>query len=512
MAKSIPIPDGLWECVGTELISKGYVKDPKRLRSIKNPAIRWLLLTDEEWKFYNEILLCFDLNFKKSEDPADGFSRNLYVSETLKRKYILRNSPKTKRFIIERGFIFFDNVILMNERVTIEIFQESRDAAIKSFGTFFYSLDSIRLAILILEMIDIIRYKLGKFFIGNISDESQVQYQILEKFLDDYHLNPINFDLPINERNMGQQEFEDAFFKNLWKALNQKKPTILRDSSGREIARFNIGELIKETKGTFAVRFGSIGLTVNRKFIGLGHIQYSPQLLGARNTQEILNSWNYIIKRFKVNASDLQFALEASSIVRLLLTGVEIGQDVNILSVFVDLTKLESLGINIEPKIKEFGRAIKGHLRSFTLLEEENMLKALGVALELRSYLNNVSSESALARIANFNGFEVAFGINPDLKINKKGIEVKNANSPDFRTCLRKALGQPHDIIAIEVNSLEQLEIQDYQNTWSEETNIKTAISNAIESKDYDEVVLLFMPTVKSGIRAKVIYLNKNPA
>ena len=195
-----------------------------------------------------------------------------------------------------------------------------------------------------------------------------------------------------------------------------------------------------------------------------------------RNTQEILNSWNYIIKRFKVNASDLQFALEASSIVRLLLTGVEIGQDVNILSVFVDLTKLESLGINIEPKIHEFRRAIKGHLRSFTSLEEENMLKALGVALDLRSYLNNVSSESALARIANFNGFEVAFGINPDLKINKKGIEVKNANSLDFRTCLRKAIDQPHDIIAIEVNSLEQLEIQDYQNTWSEETNIKTAI------------------------------------
>ena len=46
---------------------------------------------------------------------------------------------------------------------------------------------------------------------------------------------------------------------------------------GKEIARFNIGELVKETKGTFTVRFGSIGLTVNGKFIGLGHIQYSPE-------------------------------------------------------------------------------------------------------------------------------------------------------------------------------------------------------------------------------------------
>ena len=61
----------------------------------------------------------------------------------------------------------------------------------------------------------------------------------------------------------------------------------------------------------------------------------------------------------------------------------------------------------------------------------------------------------ALQVIANFYGFEVAFGINPDLKINKKGMEVKNANSLDFRTCLRKAIDQPHDIVAIEVSSLD---------------------------------------------------------
>ena len=65
------------------------------------------------------------------------------------------------------------------------------------------------------------------------------------------------------------------------------------------------------------------------------------------------------------------------SIVRLLLTGVEIGQDVNILSVFVDLTKLESLGINIESKIHEFGRAIKGHLRRFTSLEERKYVEGV---------------------------------------------------------------------------------------------------------------------------------------
>lgn len=467
MAKSIPIPYDLWDYLEKELTRRGFVSSTKKIDEIKCPNVRWLLLTDEEWKSYHEKLHFFDLTSKPTEDPADGFSRNLYVSETLKRKYLLRNSPETKRFIVEHGFIFFDNVLLMNERVTVEIFEESRQASINSFGTYFFSLDSTRLSILILEMIRIFQNKLGKSFIGNISEDSQVPYQILETYLEHHNVNPAIFELPINERNSGQQELEDTFFKNLWKALNQKKPTILRDYKGKEIARFSIGELIKEKNGNIAIRFGSIGLTVKGKFIGLGHIQYGPEFLGARNTREVFDAWNYIVKRFKVNASDLQFVLEASSLMRLMLIGVEIGQDVNILSVFIDLTKLESLGINIEPKINEFGRQIKGHLKSFSTLEKENILLALmGVALKLRSYLNNVSSESALARIANYYGFDVAFGKNPDLTINKKGIEVKNSNSPDFRTCLIKAQTQPHDIIAIEVNSLEQLEIQDYQSIW----------------------------------------------
>jgi len=477
---------------------------------MKNPDIRWLLLDNEEWKMYYDKLNIVNLwNLNAVDKDTETFYFNMFVVEMLRRKTLLKKYPETKKMIVERGFINYDNVLMMNEQVTEDIFREETELCTRKFGNYFYSIDSIRLSILVLEIINIYKFRLGKSFTGTLTEKDMLPYEILENYLEKHGINPKIFELPITVRSVEQKQFEDTIFNNIWKALMQKEPSILKDNNGKEIAIFNIGELIKEKKGKIRITFGSMGLTVKGNFVGLGHIQYSPEFLGARNIREVLDAWNYMINKFRVNPEDLQMALESSSLMGLLLTGIEEGKDVNILSIFVDLKELESLGINIEPKVQEFGEEIRGHIRSFCKLEKKNMWHAILVAQALRKYLSNASSECSLARIAKFYGFSVNFKKNPDLIINGKGFEVKRANSLDFRTCLRDAQKQPHEIIAIEVNSLKEIVTPNHEAIWTEETNLKTAIKASLEVKWEGDVVLLFMGTTTKGLRARILCLTK---
>ena len=77
---------------------------------------------------------------------------------------------------------------------------------------------------------------------------------------------------------------------------------------------------------------------------------------------------------------------------------------------------------------------------------------------KLREYLSNVSSECLLARISKSYGFDVRLAKHPDLIINNKRVEVKRAQY-NISNSIRSAQTQPHDIIAIEVDSLKEIEI-----------------------------------------------------
>jgi hypothetical protein len=49
MAKSVFIPAGLWHFVGIELLSLEYLNENSITTEVfEEPAIRWLLLNDEE--------------------------------------------------------------------------------------------------------------------------------------------------------------------------------------------------------------------------------------------------------------------------------------------------------------------------------------------------------------------------------------------------------------------------------------------------------------------------------
>ncbi|MCW3977900.1 MAG: hypothetical protein NWE77_08210 [Candidatus Bathyarchaeota archaeon] len=165
----------------------------------------------------------------------------------------------------------------------------------------------------------------------------------------------------------------------------------------------------------------------------------------------------------------IQMAFEACLLAMLLTTRVEAGKNVYIFSLIVDLHELDSMGIDTSPKIEEFGKQIRSHMRIFEKLKDTKIWLALFKAGNLREYLSNVSSECRLARFAKLCGFDVKLMKHPDLIINGKNIKVKRASSFDRYACLsnpiEEGLKRSPDIIAIEVHSLQKRNIKDFETT-----------------------------------------------
>lgn len=510
MAKRIVIPNDLWYFVGCELFERGYINRNALLRTKETPKIRWELLGKEEWQACSHLNM---LNLKGCESKEVGAWEeasyiNMYVAETLKRKKLLKKYPETKRLVVEKGFINFDNVVLMSESRTEDLFREVNQKSINLLNRpLIFSLDAERLAIFILELIHIYQFRAGQDFIGKMLDDGILENQILLSYLEAHSLEPKNFELETRTTSKERERNEERFFKNMWNALNQKKPSILRDNKGKEIAKFDIGRLFRENEGKIEVDFGSFGLKVEGNFVGLGHILYDSEYLGAQSIQEVLESWNWLLEKTHVDSEILQMALNTSSLIIILKTGIEEGLDVYIFNLAINLRRLESLGVNVTPKIEEFGEEIRGHIRSFQKWEKKRIWEGIVTTQKLRKYLCNVSSECYLALISKFYGLDVRLGKHPDLIINDKKVEVKRASSYNLSSSIKSAQGQIHDIIAIKVDSLKQRPIPHHEATWLNEEKLKDAIMNALTLRQTGDIVLLFMTTLE-GLKGRIILLE----
>lgn len=315
----------------------------------------------------------------------------------------------------------------------------------------------------------------------------------------------------MSKKSDEQKWIEQQIRQNILKALNQKQPSILRDKNGKEIGEFNIGELFSIKEGKIHVDFGQIGLKTKGNFVGMGYILYSPEIFGGSNVQNVLDSWDWLIRKIQVNEETLQIALEACSLSLLLLTGVDMGTNIYIFSLIVDLYELDSLGVDTSAKIAEIGKQIRSYMRIFEKLKDIRIWKALFRTEDLRLHLSNVSSECRLARIAKRYGFDVKLGVHPDLTINGKKVEVKRISSFDrfasLSNPIEEGLNQNPDIIAIEVNSLEKRNIKGFKTKWFGRGNLRSTLETALAFKRNGNCILLFSGTTE-GLEGRIILLK----
>ena len=194
-----------------------------------------------------------------------------------------------------------------------------------------------------------------------------------------------------------------------------------------------------------------------------------------------------------------------------MLTGVDIGTNIYIFSLIVDLYELDSLGVDTSAKIAEIGKQIRSYMRIFDKLKDTKIWKALSRTEDLRLYLSNVSSECRLARIAKRYGFDVKLGVHPDLTIDGKKIEVKRVSSFDkfagLSNPIEEGLKQNSDITVIEVHSLEKRSIKGFKTTWLGRGNLRSTLKTALSFKRNGNCILLFSGTTE-GLEGRVILLK----
>jgi hypothetical protein len=515
MARSIRIPNDLWFIVGRALSSMGYIdKDSPILDKKETPTVRAILLEKEEWQSYCSQLKLINPNYMRDaeEELETACSFTLFIAETLKRKDLLEQFPEIVPWHVEKRFVGFENAILINADETEETFKQVDEVHLYRFGKpFYFTVDSCRLAFLILEFMHIYESKLGKSFTENDLDESILQNKIFLLYLKAYSLHPKDFKLDFFGKSDQQESIEKQIHQNILKALKQKQPSFLTDDDGNKIAEFNVGKLFSIKEGKLQVDFGQIGLKVKGNYVGLGHILYAPWLFGARNVQEVLDSWNWFLKETKVSEETLQIALEACSLLRLLLTGRDEGENVHFFSLLVNLHELDLAGIYTRPKTEEFGHKIRSYMRKFEKRIDREPWRAILGMENLRTELSNLSSECMLARVAEFFGYSVKLGKHPDLTINNKKIEVKRLSSydkyADLSNPINEGLIQNPYIIAIQVNSFEKRSIKGYKAKWLGRGNLNTALKTALAFGKSGNCVLLFSGT-KQGLKGRIVLLK----
>ena len=511
MRKTVYIPQGLWQFVGKSLLSLGYINDDSLNININNePLIRWRLLNNAEWQEDCEQIKLMNFDFsvvKQEEMPIDIYLINVYVRETFRNKERIEHFADSQRQIILKGYIGYDNVILMNKDAIDTQFKETTEEIQKLGKSVNLTPDCCRLALFVKELISIYKFRIREFE-KPLSDDGILENTIMLNFLESISIDSLNFQLSLSEQTAETELFEEKLRANIVKALDQKSPTIIYDNNNDPIVKFDVGKLFRIEDGNIHVNFGCFGLKTDGNLVGLGHMLYSPKFFGANDVNSVVNAWNWFIKEVHVGEDDLQMAFESSSLAMLLSTGVEPGKDISVFALIVDLYELDSMGIKTKPKLEEFGYQVRSHIRKYQDLITRKAWKAIIKADSLKDYLSNVSSECRLARTAKSYGFEIEFGKHPDLKINGKGIEVKSLSSYSLSNPIDEAMKQPHDIIAIDVKSLEWRPIPNRRSTWLGTDDLKKVLQTALACGNQGNVVLLFMHTIQ-GTEGRIILLKR---
>lgn len=320
--------------------------------------------------------------------------------------------------------------------------------------------------------------------------------------------------------------------KNI-KKFSESQPWEQKLENGKIYCACYLPEMIVFDNKTnnFNVDFGNVGLKRIGNLIGLGGFYYDADYYFAVSPEKVIEAWNWFNVKTESN-DDYWMAIEAETVWDFLrynwrpsTSDFRESLIVNILSLVVDLYRLDSLQVDVTTKLLEIkNEKIRGNMEAYRKLvdnEIHNNAKSTKDAFlrirKIRQELANLSAESRLAIFAKDKGFDVIISKSPDLLINKKRVEVKrpkvkfvNARKQadinnsmlflhedksiieDISAHIKKGFDQKADIIAIEVNHLEKRPISGFNSKWlGGIVDLEKALHDAI---DYSKkgTVLLF--------------------
>ncbi|MFX1537885.1 MAG: hypothetical protein ACFFDI_27145 [Promethearchaeota archaeon] len=309
--------------------------------------------------------------------------------------------------------------------------------------------------------------------------------------------------------------------KNL-KKLSESQPWEQRLDNGKIYCACYLPEMIvfDDKTNNFIIDFGDVGLKRIGNLIGLGGFYYDADYYFAVSPEKVIEAWKWFNIKTESN-DDYWMAIEAETVWDFLrynwrpfTMDYRESLIVSILSLVVDLRRLDSLKVDVTTKLSEIkNEKLRGNMETYRKLtdnEFHNSAKSTKNAFlrirKIRQELANLSAETRLAFFAKVKGFNVIISKSPDLLISKKKVEVKrpkvkfvNARKQadmnngmlflhedkcvieDISAHIKKGFDQKADIVAIEVNHLEKRPISGFNSKWlGGIIGLEKALHNAI--------------------------------
>ncbi|MCW4025270.1 MAG: hypothetical protein NWF01_09590 [Candidatus Bathyarchaeota archaeon] len=209
---------------------------------------------------------------------------------------------------------------------------------------------------------------------------------------------------------------------------------------------------------------------------------------------------------------------------------------VDILYLIWALYNLDKLGIDTKEKFSEIRMHCKGRTRTFEKLSKKSQFsydfrfsrEACQRITDIRKTFAHMASEAKLAALSKGYGFDVELSNNPDIKINGRWVQVKKpiehyitpqnlhgiVTITNETTEIEKLAGlikdgfrQNADIVAIEVNHLDDRIIDGYKAVWGKEMKLANALTLAL-GYTTKSIVLVFKETEK-GWRGRIVKCKK---
>lgn len=327
--------------------------------------------------------------------------------------------------------------------------------------------------------------------------------------------------------------FNEIIIRRVRWLCENRQPIIRRLENGEPYYAFYLPTMVKMSevdsgkpnvrKFDIRVDLGQAKLNKIDNLVGMGGFYYNPEYYWGESTQSIVEAWNWFVKEMQVD-EDFWEALEGELVWETLLTGYEEGLTCDVITLVVDLHALNSLNVDVSAKISEIKKQIRDHMDVYEKLSKKKefsfIVRAVGDAFfrvrSLRLYLNHLSSESRLARLAKLYGFDVKLEFHPDMTINGKNVEVKKVRKKYMLPKKREAfitfvstestaienlsnpisegLRQNADIIAIEVDHLNKRSIKGFKSKWLSRDTLKMVLTSAI-TYNKKGIVMLFSST-----------------
>jgi hypothetical protein len=197
----------------------------------------------------------------------------------------------------------------------------------------------------------------------------------------------------------------EKIIRNIQKLCQISQPIICRLENGEPYYAFYLPTMIKISevnsgkpnvkKFDIELDLGQPKLKTIGNLVGMGGFYYNPEYYWGENVQSMIEAWNWFVKKVQVDEEDFWTALEGELVWEFLLTRFHQELTVCLLSLVVDLHALDSLGVDVNPKISEIKKQIRDHMDVYEKLSKKKefsfSVKAVGDAFfrvkSLRLYL-----------------------------------------------------------------------------------------------------------------------------